>query len=74
MVSMEGIVTKCSLVRPKVVKSVHYCEEENKFMVRKYQDQTTSASGVAMSSAYPTEDNDKHPVCPAHLPGVVPYS
>ena len=24
MVSLEGIVTKCSLVRPKVVKSVHY--------------------------------------------------
>src|SRR6187402_2946282 len=26
MVSIEGIVTRCSLIRPKVVKSVHYNE------------------------------------------------
>jgi hypothetical protein len=24
-VALEGIVTRCSLVRPKVVRSVHYC-------------------------------------------------
>jgi DNA replication licensing factor MCM3 len=62
MVSMEGIVTKCSLVRPKVVQSVHYCEEEQKFMHRNYQDQTTSAGGAVGTSVYPTEDADKHPV------------
>jgi DNA replication licensing factor MCM3 len=62
MICMEGIVTKCSLVRPKVVRSVHYCEEETKFTYRNYQDQTTTASGVASTSVYPTEDEDKHPV------------
>ena len=25
LVMLEGIVTRCSLVRPKVVRSVHYC-------------------------------------------------
>jgi DNA replication licensing factor MCM3 len=27
MVAVEGIVTRCSLVRPKVVRSVHYCDK-----------------------------------------------
>jgi len=62
MISMEGIVTKCSLVRPKVVQSVHYCEQESKFLYKDYQDQTTSASGAASTSVYPTEDADKHPL------------
>ncbi|KAF2666844.1 DNA replication licensing factor mcm3 [Microthyrium microscopicum] len=62
MISMEGIVTKCSLVRPKVVRSVHYCEEEGKFMVNNYTDQTTAASGAASTSVYPTEDENKHPL------------
>ena len=59
---MEGIVTKCSLVRPKVVQSIHYCEEEGKFWGRKYADQTMSANGPASTSVYPTEDEEKHPV------------
>lgn len=27
MVCVEGIVSKCGLIHPKVVKSVHYCPE-----------------------------------------------
>lgn len=62
MVSLEGIVTKCSLVRPKVVQSVHWNEKEQSFLVRKYQDQTMSANGPASLSVYPQEDEKHNPV------------
>ena len=62
MVSLEGIVTKTSLVRPKVVESVHYSEETQKFHRREYRDQTMTM-GAASSSVYPTEDGEGNPVC-----------
>ncbi|KAL9044401.1 MAG: hypothetical protein Q9214_002458 [Letrouitia sp. 1 TL-2023] len=58
MVSLEGIVTRCSLVRPKVVKSVHYNEKKNIFHFREYKDQTMTANGAASTSVYPQEDED----------------
>jgi DNA replication licensing factor MCM3 len=61
MVSLEGIVTKTSLVRPKVVKSVHYNENKQKFHFREYRDQTMT-TGAASSSVYPTEDEEGNPV------------
>lgn len=61
MVSMEGIVTKTSLVRPKVVKSVHYNETQKKFVAREYQDQTMGP-GAASTSVYPTEDEEGNPL------------
>ena len=62
MVSLEGIVTKCSLVRPKVVKSVHWNETMNTFHYREYRDQTMVANGPASSSVYPTEDESGNPL------------
>jgi DNA replication licensing factor MCM3 len=61
MVSLEGIVTKTSLVRPKVVKSVHYNENQRKFHSRNYTDQTTT-TGAASSSVYPTDDGEGNPL------------
>ncbi|KAF1949541.1 MCM-domain-containing protein [Byssothecium circinans] len=61
MVSLEGIVTKTSLVRPKVIKSVHYNETKQKFVSKTYQDQTMGM-GAASSSVYPTEDEDGDPL------------
>ncbi|KAF2467293.1 MCM-domain-containing protein [Lindgomyces ingoldianus] len=61
MVSLEGIVTKTSLVRPKVVKSVHYSENKQKFHSREYRDQTMTM-GAASTSVYPTEDDDGNPL------------
>ncbi|THY08948.1 DNA replication licensing factor mcm3 [Aureobasidium pullulans] len=62
MVSLEGIVTKCSLVRPKVVKSVHYNENKTSFHFREYRDQTMTMNGAASSSVYPTEDDEGNPL------------
>jgi DNA replication licensing factor MCM3 len=61
MVSLEGIVTKTSLVRPKVVKSVHYNENQKKFHYREYTDQTMT-TGAASTSVYPTDDGEGNPV------------
>jgi DNA replication licensing factor MCM3 len=61
MVSLEGIVTRCSLIRPKVVRSVHYNEKAGKFHFREYQDQTMT-NGVTTSSVYPREDDEGNPL------------
>lgn len=68
MVSLEGIVTKCSLVRPKVVRSVHYNERKNIFHFREYWDQTMTANGAASTSVYPQEDDEGNPVSPRTFP------
>jgi DNA replication licensing factor MCM3 len=54
MVSMEGIVTRVSLVRPKVVKSVHWNEKGKSFHFREYHDQTMASNVPASSSVYYT--------------------
>ncbi|KAK6917209.1 MCM OB domain [Dillenia turbinata] len=57
MVCVEGIVTKCSLVRPKVVKSVHFCPTTGNFLSREYRD-ITSNMGLPTGSVYPTRDEN----------------
>ncbi|XP_065073940.1 DNA replication licensing factor Mcm3-like [Ochlerotatus camptorhynchus] len=57
LVCVEGIVTKVSLIRPKVVKSVHYCGATKKVMERRYTD-LTSFEAVPSSAVYPTKDDD----------------
>ncbi|KAI0404187.1 MCM2/3/5 family-domain-containing protein [Xylaria palmicola] len=61
MVSIEGIVTRCSLIRPKVVRSVHFNEKKNIFHYRDYRDQTMT-TGVTTSSVYPQEDEEGNPL------------
>lgn len=59
MVCVEGIVTKCSLVRPKVVKSVHFCPHDGTFTTREYRD-ITSYNGLPTGSVYPTRNENGH--------------
>eukprot|EP00795_Rhopilema_esculentum_P008113 gene8113-14030_t len=61
MVCCEGIVTKSSLIRPKIVRSVHYCPNTNKTMERRYQDMT-SLNAFPSVSSYPTKDDDGNPL------------
>uniref|UniRef100_A0A8C6LKE6 DNA replication licensing factor MCM3 n=1 Tax=Nothobranchius furzeri TaxID=105023 RepID=A0A8C6LKE6_NOTFU len=61
VVCVEGIVTKCSLVRPKVVRSVHYCPATKKTMERVYSD-LTSLDAFPSSAIYPTKDEENNPL------------
>ncbi|KAJ8274796.1 hypothetical protein COCON_G00094210 [Conger conger] len=60
-VCVEGIVTKCSLVCPKVVRSVHYCPTTKKTMERKFTDMT-SLDAFPSSAIYPTKDEENNPL------------
>eukprot|EP00126_Sphaerothecum_destruens_P004012 Sdes_comp17880_c0_seq1m7143 len=57
MVCIEGIVSKCSLVRPKVQKSVHYCPQTQQFTEREYRD-GLSLGGLPTNNVYPKTDKD----------------
>lgn len=61
LVCVEGIATKVSLVRPKVVTSVHYCPATSKSQERHYSD-LTSLDAYPSSAAYPTQDDDGNPL------------
>lgn len=50
LVIVEGIVTKCSSVRPKLVSSVHLNEKSQKYMKRDYRDATAIDIGMKDST------------------------
>ena len=58
---VSGIVTKCSLIKPKINKSVHYCPATQKSTERTYSD-LTSLDAFPSSAAYPTQDEDGNPL------------
>jgi DNA replication licensing factor MCM3 len=59
MISLEGIITRCSLVRPKMLRSVHYCPETMLFHAREYRDATSTSSNLPpTSSIAPQTDDD----------------
>ncbi|CAI4059953.1 hypothetical protein SKDZ_05G0360 [Saccharomyces kudriavzevii ZP591] len=59
LVSVEGIVTRTSLVRPKLIRSVHYAAKTGRFHYRDYTDATTTlTTRIPTPAIYPTEDTD----------------
>jgi len=78
LVCVEGVATKVSTIKPKVVKSVHYCPETQKHRSRDYVDATDPNLGLnaidsqgqelpdrkinITTSVYPTKDDDGNPL------------
>jgi DNA replication licensing factor MCM3 len=78
LVAVEGVATKVSSIKPKVVKSVHYCAETKQHSEKDYIDATDPQLGLhAVDSngreqpdriinitpaVYPTKDKDGNPL------------
>lgn len=66
LVSVNGIVTKMSIVKPKIQTSVHYCEATKRGMIKNYNDQLNLNQGQGDSSeqtnAFPTKDANDNPL------------
>ena len=60
MVCVEGIVTRCSGIKPKIAKSVHYCEKTKKYREVSYSDWTCTNYDEKhrINSAMPTQDDE----------------
>mmetsp|Transcript_35774 Transcript_35774/g.50687 ORF Transcript_35774/g.50687 Transcript_35774/m.50687 type:complete len:728 (-) Transcript_35774:229-2412(-) len=74
LICVEGVATKVSSIKPKIVQSVHYCPETQEHLRRDYVDATDPHLGLhrldtngreapdkvinITSSVYPTKDKD----------------
>ena len=56
LVAVDGVVTRASLVRPKLARSVHTCPATGETVTREYRD-GTSFGGAPTGAAYPTADD-----------------
>jgi DNA replication licensing factor MCM3 len=61
LMCVEGIVTRCSIVRPKIVQAVNYCPKTNNESRQVFHD-ATSITGFPTGSAYSTKDQDGNPL------------
>lgn len=68
MVCVEGIVTSVSAVRPKLLKSVHYCPTMNMFYEKQYRDNTMISCLPPTNTVYPTRNADGHMLKPEYGP------
>ena len=51
-----------SLVRPKVVRSIHYAEKTKKHFARDYHDAISPGNPIPTGAVYPTEDDSGNPL------------
>jgi DNA replication licensing factor MCM3 len=64
LIRVEGMVTKCSTIHPRLLRSVHYCEKTGEVITRTYPtDETASGmSGAVAAATYPTKDAAGNPL------------
>lgn len=73
LVEVEGIVTKCSSIRPKLEKAVQFCRATSSYSSREYRDMTSIDLGIVVTeeetrgrlptgSAIPTKDAAGNPL------------
>ncbi|KAG0044132.1 MCM DNA helicase complex subunit [Gryganskiella cystojenkinii] len=62
LVCLEGIVTRCGLVRPKVIESMHYCPKTEIFHQKKYVDGTMMTNEMVTGAAYLQTDDEGNPL------------
>ena len=63
LVALEGIVTRQSSLRPRLIETVHYCAETNRFSKKAYRDTLTpglDAGGLPTVNTMPKSDQDGH--------------
>ena len=59
LVAVQGIVTRVSMVKPKLITSVHYCEKTERDLIREYYDEynlVNEKDGRFNSGNYPLKD------------------
>jgi len=65
MVCVEGVITRCSVARPKVVRSVHWCAATKLYTTREYRDSTaldiTTAVTTNKNRSRMTQATVSHP-------------
>lgn len=52
LVVVEGIITKCSGVKPKLVKTVHYCDKDADYTTRTYRDHLSLDIGITSDDGH----------------------
>jgi len=70
LVVVEGIATKCSTVRPKLVRSMHFCPTTKSYTTREYRDSTALDIGLEVRgrerlptvSVLPIKDEEGNPL------------
>lgn len=64
LISVQGIVTSITRVKPKLLKSFHYCEKTKKPLQREYEDKYSLSDQVklGLSSTVPVYDEEQNPL------------
>jgi DNA replication licensing factor MCM3 len=61
LVKVQGIVTRMSIVRPKLVFSQHFCENTQKFSEKAYSDNYEISTFQSNNNSIPTHDTNGNP-------------